>query len=103
MKSGWCHFSKRLERSRKHRQVKGAEKGFEDEKFTYLIASKLPTNVRYARVLSTPIITKPSVELEICHPKGEAKRISITRRDDSQGYKSAKKIQWGDRWAEDGE
>ena len=29
----WCHFSQRLQRSRAHKQVKGAELPFEDERF----------------------------------------------------------------------
>ena len=29
----WCHFTQRLQRSRAHKQVKGAELPFEDEKF----------------------------------------------------------------------
>ena len=30
----WCHFTQRLQRSRAHKQVKGAEVPFEDEKFS---------------------------------------------------------------------
>lgn len=40
-KSNWCHFSKRLARNKWHKEVKGADLGYEDEKFSYIIASKI--------------------------------------------------------------
>src|SRR5579864_3727774 len=36
----WCHFAQRVERSSWHRQVKGGELPYEDEKFSYIVAAK---------------------------------------------------------------
>ena len=36
----WCHFSRRVARSRLHRLTKGADVPWEDEKFIYLAASR---------------------------------------------------------------
>ena len=36
----WCHFTQRLQRSRAHKQVKGAELPFEDEKFAYVALTR---------------------------------------------------------------
>src|SRR4051794_18601486 len=38
----WCHFTQRLPRSRAHKQIKSAERPFEDEKFIYLALTRAP-------------------------------------------------------------
>ena len=40
----WCHFTQRLQRSRAHKQVKGAELPFEDEKFAYVALTRAPVD-----------------------------------------------------------
>ncbi|TIU19787.1 MAG: methyltransferase type 11, partial [Mesorhizobium sp.] len=45
----WCHFSRRVARSRLHRLAKEADVPWEDEKFIYLAASRQPAAVRAAR------------------------------------------------------
>ena len=42
----WCHFTQRLQRSRAHKQVKGAELPFEDEKFAYVALTREPAAQR---------------------------------------------------------
>lgn len=97
----WCHFSCRLARSKIHKALKSADAPFEDEKFSYLIVSRLPAAVSLggsARVLRHPRIDKGKVELELCTPQGLVHQV-ITRKQ-SDLYKRARKLSAGDVWGE---
>jgi len=90
----WCHFSQRLQRSRAHKHLKGAELPYEDEKFSYVILSRTPVAPRPARVLAQPQITKIAVTAKICAAQGLG-IITVPHRDKA-AYKRAKKWNWGD-------
>lgn len=92
----WCHFSARIQRSRRHRQLKGGDAPFEDEKFSYLVAVRTPPALRTARVLRHPRSHPGHVALTLCGPDGLSQR-TIAR---SQGdlFRRARKIRWGDGW-----
>ena len=98
---GWCHFNRRLPRSRDHRLVKGADAPFEDERFAYVALARpgIQPRGRGERVLSTPRITKVEVAYRACTPKGLAER-RIPRRE-REGFARARRLDWGD-WAEEG-
>lgn len=93
----WCHFSTRVARSRLHRQVKGAEVGWEDEKSTFLAVSRQPADIRdlIGRVLTPPRTGKGHVTLKLCRPDGGAGERTISRRDGDL-WRSARKLDWGD-------
>ena len=101
----WCHFSARLNRTAVHRRAKGAELGYEDEKFSYLVATPQPLGGadsppvdRIAgRVLRHPRFAKGRVELVVCQPSGQAEQVTVTKRDHDR-YRQARKIEWGDPW-----
>lgn len=90
----WCHFSQRLQRSRAHKHLKGAELPYEDEKFSYVILSRTPVAPRPARVLAQPQVTKIAVTAKICAAQG-LDIITAPHRDKA-AYKRAKKWNWGD-------
>lgn len=90
----WCHFSQRLSRSRAHKHLKGADLPYEDEKFSYVALSRMPVAQRPARVLAQPQTTKIAVTAKICAADGVA-TVSVPHRD-KDGYKRAKKRNWGD-------
>lgn len=94
----WCHFAVRVERSRLHRLAKGGNLGYEDEKFSYLVAVREPPGApRHARVVRHPWQEKNLVRLELCTPDG-LQTINVARRDGA-AHRLARKTSWGDRWA----
>lgn len=90
----WCHFTKRLQRSRAHKQVKGVEVPFEDEKFCYVALTRAPVARRPSRVLAQPVVGKAEVRAKLCTPGG-LDIASVPRRDKA-GYAEARRWRWGD-------
>lgn len=90
----WCHFTERLERSSLHMHVKDVSLGYEDEKYSYLIASKTPCKLPNARILRHPQHHSGHIEFILCTPHGlEKKTLSRKHKD---VYKKARKLEWGD-------
>jgi ribosomal protein RSM22 (predicted rRNA methylase) len=97
----WCHFAVRVNRSAIHRRVKSAELGYEDEKFSYVIAessARPNAGPPPARVLRRPAQRKGLVSLRLCRPDGTASDEIITRRLGSDVYRAARDVEWGDPW-----
>lgn len=93
----WCHFVVRVPRSALHRQIKGGELSYEDEKFSYLLAVSPQVKVpqRSARVLRHPVKRKGLVELTLCRPDGTAGREIVSKKQGPR-YRAARDVQWGD-------
>jgi len=96
-KPDWCHFGVRVERTRAHRFAKGGELGYEDEKFSYVLAVRQAPAVPVARVLRHPLHSAGRVELRLCTPSGLLTLIANKKHPD---WKQARKASWGDRWEE---
>ncbi len=90
----WCHFTQRLARSRAHKQVKGAELPFEDEKFSYLALARMPTALRPSRVLAQPHLGKAEVTAKLCTSDGL--RSERVPHRDKTAYARARRWRWGD-------
>jgi ribosomal protein RSM22 (predicted rRNA methylase) len=91
----WCHFARRLPRSRIHRQAKGAEVPWEDEKFIYLAVSRRPVPLPGARIIAPPRAGKGHVRLKLCRASGAAEERVVSRREGS-AYKQARGAGWGE-------
>ncbi|HEY7123899.1 MAG TPA: small ribosomal subunit Rsm22 family protein [Ktedonobacterales bacterium] len=89
----WCHFSQRVARSRLHRQVKGGELPYEDEKFSYVALSCIRGTAIPGRVIRHPQIRPGHIHLEVCAPQGLTK-ITITRKDHAL-FRQARDVRWG--------
>jgi ribosomal protein RSM22 (predicted rRNA methylase) len=90
----WCHFTQRLQRSRAHKQVKGAELPFEDEKFAYVALTRAPVAIHPARVLAQPDVSKVEVTAKLCTPNGVA--VTKVPRRAKADYARARRWRWGD-------
>jgi ribosomal protein RSM22 (predicted rRNA methylase) len=90
----WCHFTQRLQRSRAHKQVKGAELPYEDEKFAYVALTRSPVAARPSRVLAQPVLSKVEVTAKLCTPAGLV--LSRTPRRAKADYAVARRWRWGD-------
>jgi ribosomal protein RSM22 (predicted rRNA methylase) len=90
----WCHFAKRVARSRLHRQAKGADVPWEDEKFSYVAVSRNPAPATGARVIARPRKASGRVTLKLCRPDGSAGDQLFSRRDGDL-FKQAWRSDWG--------
>jgi ribosomal protein RSM22 (predicted rRNA methylase) len=95
----WCHFSQRMERTSQHRQLKGGALGYEDEKFSYLVAAKNNPPFTGARLVRHPGKHSGHVKLAVCTAEGKIENRTVTRSS-KEAYKRARKADWGDAWTE---
>jgi ribosomal protein RSM22 (predicted rRNA methylase) len=89
----WCHFSQRLPRSRDHMQMKDASVPFEDERYAY-VAVLRDSVATGARILSTPLETKPGLTFKLCDATGL--RAEFVAARDKDEYRRVRKKTWGD-------
>jgi ribosomal protein RSM22 (predicted rRNA methylase) len=89
----WCHFSRRLPRSRDHMALKGASVPFEDERYAYVAMTREPVERHVARILSTPLESKPGLTFKLCEADGLRSAFVGTR--DKENYRRVKKRGWG--------
>lgn len=95
----WCHFAARVNRSSRHRSLKGGTLGHEDEKFAYLVATTtgIDTAPAPGRVVRHPVQRKGLVTLRLCTGEGGLadRPVPRSRRD---LYRAARDTGWGDAW-----
>jgi ribosomal protein RSM22 (predicted rRNA methylase) len=89
----WCHFAQRIARTALQRDLKAGTLSYEDEKFSYLAATRFAVAGRLPRVLRHPQTRKGLVMLQLCTPSGLQRR-TISRRDGAL-YKPARDVAWG--------
>lgn len=89
----WCHFTARVARSRLHKQLKGGDVPYEDEKFCFVAASRETVQHCSARVLRHPMIDSGRITLRLCTPGGTEERM-VTKKNPR--FKAARKSDAGD-------
>lgn len=91
----WCHFSRRVARSRLHRLSKQAEVPWEDEKFIYLAASRKAGFPAETRILAPPRASKGRIDLKLCMADGSLQERTVSKRDGAL-FKTARRRDWGE-------
>jgi len=92
----WCHFAQRFARSALHRRLKTGTLGYEDEKFSYIVASKHLSKPVNARVMRHPLRHAGHTRIRLCTADG-LQTITVTRSA-NEHWQRARKIAWGDQW-----
>jgi len=97
MKQGdWCHFYQRIPRSSEHRILKSGELNYEDEKFSYIIASKEKIAPITSRILRHPIKRPGHINFTLCESDG-IKNVTVSRKQ-KDIWRHARKSQWGEEF-----
>ncbi|MBP1543011.1 MAG: methyltransferase domain-containing protein [Oscillospiraceae bacterium] len=92
----WCHFTARVARSKLHKQLKGGDAPYEDEKFSFLAIVREPCTGA-ARILRHPKIESGRITLRLCMPTGVSD-IVVTKK--SALFKAARKSDCGDTFSQ---
>ena len=90
----WCHFSARLPRTTEHQFIKQGKKGFEDEKYCYLVFKKHAIPSSASRIIKPPRLRKGHCYFDVCHAKGDIKTVVVSRKNEI--YKQCRHKDWGD-------
>ena len=93
----WCHFAARVSRSSLHRQVKGGSLPYEDEKYSYVAATRTDASPAASRIVRKPQLRKGQVLLDLCTAKEGLQRATVTKRHGDL-YRAARDAAWGDDW-----
>ncbi len=90
-----CHFSARVQRTALHRYLKEGEKSFEDEKFSYLILSKVGVEKYSGRIVWEPSSRSGFVSFKVCNAQGFETKV-FTKKDKG-AFQAVKHKEWGDK------
>lgn len=90
----WCHFARRLARTRVHRAAKGAALGYEDEKYAFVAVARAPGAPVAARVLRHPVVRPGRAELRLCAEDG-LYHVEVTRGGRAH-WPVVRDLRWGD-------
>ncbi|GAA2343206.1 small ribosomal subunit Rsm22 family protein [Dactylosporangium salmoneum] len=93
----WCHFAARVNRSALHRRLKDASLGYEDEKYSFVAATREPVPNAVGRVVRHPAFRKGLVTLQVCRPATTVGPLLVPKREGPL-YKAARDAEWGDQW-----
>jgi len=93
----WCHFSTRVTRTRVHQSIKEATLGYEDEHYSYLVASREIRPFAGARIVGRIRSNKFQTVVPVCTEGGALCDLTFAKRSQPGKYKEAQRWHWGGR------
>jgi ribosomal protein RSM22 (predicted rRNA methylase) len=92
----WCHFSRRLARSRDHKLAKSATLPFEDEKYSYVALAREGVALQPygARIIGPVARGKAGLTLKLCED-GRIREATIPARE-REAFARHRRAEWGD-------
>jgi ribosomal protein RSM22 (predicted rRNA methylase) len=93
----WCHFSDRVTRTRLHQSIKEATLGYEDEHYSYLVASHEILPFAGARIVGRVRSNKFQTVVPVCSEGGALCNITFAKRTHSKEFREARRWHWGGR------
>jgi ribosomal protein RSM22 (predicted rRNA methylase) len=94
-KENWCHFSKRVARTKELKFLKEGSLGYEDEKFCYLILSSKDFCEHEAVIVDRPHVLNFKIQFNVCDQSGQILSKEVFKKD-KENFKNIKKKDWGD-------
>ena len=94
----WCHFKARFQRTPTQMLLKSATRGFEDETYSYLIASRFGGGIAeggMSRVIASPLKRSGHVRLDLCLDDGKLCKMTFSKSQ-KDVYQRARDTDWGD-------
>lgn len=108
MSGSWCHFSQRVQLNQFQNELFNLPKGFEDQKFSYLVIRRgdrpVPDGSPEKDSFSWPRIARPPLKRnghvihDVCSPEGRLERFVAAKSHGKDEYQDARKSSWGDLW-----
>ena len=92
----WCHFTARTSRTKLHKQLKGGDAPYEDEKYIYIAAVREDGRNSISRIIRHPKIESGKITLKLCTSGGISEKI-VTKKD-GKLFKAARKSSSGDEF-----
>ena len=111
MSGSWCHFSQRIQLNQFQNELFNLPKGFEDQKFTYLVVRRGDRpkaedgvsnheidSFSWPRIARPPLKRNGHVIHDVCSSAGKLERFVAAKSHGKAEYQDARKSSWGDLW-----
>lgn len=105
-----CRFQQRFNRPRFSRSASPMSTGYEDERFSFLVAQKIVGErpdekvdtcdriMAWGRLIREPLLNGKHVTLDACTKEANLERRIVAKNKEKGMYSQARRAKWGDVW-----